>query len=216
MTIARFAFTAVFVMGSAVMFGCASVTDRSAAILWSEAQHGLSLEIERPSSAFVFEPVKGWTGPLLVHPGPGLTTSNRGGKWSKEAIMKVFVRNTSDHVIWWSEPTADDGVWCVTVFRSGAPEPQEWIGPKPGPERNGPVALAPGAQKEIHFNLNEGGDIWPLMPTGQYTVAVSYSPDRLLTYARGSEGDYKYPYEVPGFWTGAITTPEVHRQVVYP
>ena len=200
-------------MGSAALFGCASPEKNPPTILWGESQNGLSLGTQEPLSPLVFEPTKGWRGPLTLTQKGGFPISNPGGQWSKTALIKVFIKNTSDHIIWWS---SDHDVWEVRVSKPGVPQPQPTFWPIPAPPRNGPLPLAPGEQKEMEFNLNEAGGIWPLIPIGKYTVTVTYSPNRLLTYATGGEGHWTHPHDVPNFWRGIISTPELHIRVTYP
>ena len=130
--------TAVTVVSFLAMLGCTtSVKKGPAVILWSESQNGLSLGIEQPRSPFVFIPVKGWKGPVMVAArdgGPPII--NAGGHWSEAAVVRVFIRNASDHVIWWSaEHGANAGEWKVRVCKPGVPQPSTFFFPMPAPLR---------------------------------------------------------------------------------
>jgi len=200
--------------------GCSSRENRilAAGILWSDSQNGLSMGIDQPASPFVFEPIKDWSGPLILEQrnvSGQLTgfSSNPGGRWRDTAVLKVYIRNTSDTAIFWS---MEHDVWSIAFTGANAPKPIGWPGPKPSPIRNGPVRLDPGAQREMQFNLTEAGDVWPSVSRGNYTVLVSYSPNRLLTFGTGGKGNWTHPYDVTGFWKGTIATPPVAIGVEYP
>jgi len=185
-------------------------------VLWCEPRDGLSLGIEESSTPFIFVPEKGTNGPLISTGQDGSLRSNPGGHWSETAAVNVYITNTTDHIIWWSGPEIFDDAWSIKVFRPGMPEPQPWPMSRPAPPRPGPVPLKPGESKLLKFRLAGAGDVWPLIPAGDYTVTVTYAPDELLKYATGGEGNWTHPYDVPGFWKGNISTPELHIDVAYP
>jgi hypothetical protein len=214
----KFIVAAVIIVSSLATLGCSSVKKHPAVILWSESQNGLSLVIEQPRAAFVFIPVKDCEGPVIVGRDGGPPTVNAGGYWSKAAVVRVFIKNTSDHVIWWSaEHGANAGEWSVRVSKPGVPQPTHFDFSMPAPLRPGPIPLAPAERKELDFDLNDAGGFWPLIPAGKYTVTVTYSPNALLKFGRGGgEGHWTHPYDVPGFWKGIIATPELHVAVAYP
>ena len=185
-------------------------------ILWSESHNGLSLGIAK-SSTLIFKPSKNWSGPLISREedtsGSITMKSNPGGRWSKSSTIKVFIKNTSDKTIWWA---LDRDVWKVVLSGSNVPKPKQWLGPMPPPIIKGPIRLDPGEQSHIQLHVEERGDIWPLVYPGKYKVTVTYSPNKLLTYAVGGEGNYTMPYDVPGFWRGTIKTPVAIIKVEQP
>ena len=186
-------------------------------IIWGETKNGLVLGIEKPASAFIFEPVKEWKGPLVrtTKTATGMEMqSNSAGVWSRAMFLKVVIKNTSDKPIAWSQ---EHDVWRIELFgESGAVKAEEFPGPRPAPKRLGPVILAPGAQSELLFNIEEAGELWPMVPEGNYTVKVTYSPTDLLKFATGGEGHWIHPYDVPGFWKGSVGTAAVAIAVKYP
>jgi hypothetical protein len=180
--------------------------------------NGLMLGIEVPQSPFVFAPEPDWTGPLVTEErdasGRGTTVKiHPGGYWDKAAVLRILVRNTSDHVILWSPELA---AWQVTFSAPESVQPQPLPGSKPPPLWPGPIRLEPGQTSPVEYPMSEVGDIWPLVPPGQYAVAVSYLPTDLTDRAQGGEGNWTHPYDVPGFWTGVIQTPQIVITVRHP
>ena len=205
--------------------GCrtSSNTERSTSnvpgtIRWTLPVNGLLLGIEVPPFPFVFEPVRDWTGPLIIEEkdasGNGtIVRVNPGGFWDKAAVLRVCVKNTSDNAILWSREHA---AWHVSFSAPASAQPEELPGPKPAPLWTGPIRLEPGETSTLEFPMSEVGDIWRLVPAGQYAVTVSYLPTDLIYRAQGGEGNYTYPYDVPGFWTGVIETPAIVINVQHP
>jgi hypothetical protein len=128
-------------------------------------------------------------------------------------VLRVFAKNTSDHVILWSRERA---AWHVSFSAPAAVQPQMWPGPVPPPLWTGPIRLEPGETSTLEFPMSQVGELWPLVPAGQYAVTVSYLPTDLTHRAQGSEGGWVYPYDVPGFWTGVIETPAIVITVQHP
>jgi hypothetical protein len=180
-------------------------------IRWTLPVKGLLLGIEVPRFPFFFEPVRDWTGPLTIEEkdpsGKGtIVRVNPGGSWHKTAVLRVFVKNTSDNAILWSREHA---AWHISFPAPASAQPQELPGPTPAPLWTGPIRLEPGETSTLEFPMSEVGDLWPLVPPGQYAVTVSYLPTDLTYRAQGGKGNYTYPYDVPGFWTGVIETPAI-------
>ena len=187
-------------------------------IRWTLPVNGLLLGIEVPPFPFLFEPVRDWTGPLIIEEkdASGQGTSirlNPAGSWHKAAVLRIFVKNTSDNPIFWS---SEHEVWHISFSAPDTAQPKMWPGPKPAPLWTGPIRLDPGETSTQELHMSEVGDIWPLVPTGQYAVTVSYSPTDLIFRAQGGEGNYTQPYDVPGFWTGFIETPAIVISVQHP
>jgi hypothetical protein len=218
----RFVCFILLILVSTVLISCTSRTvkespspEKSLVICWGPAQNGLSLGIETPSSPLIFTPVKDWTGPLTIREKVSTgerMSSNAGGSWNETAV-KVYLKNFSDKTIFWSR---DHDVWHVSISSPASSNPIEWPGPIPAPVREGPVQLEPGAQSQIELKVKEVKDIWQKIPQGQYSVKVSYEPNNLLTFARGGEGNWTRPYDIPDFWKGTITTPTISVDVRYP
>jgi hypothetical protein len=187
-------------------------------VQWSGCVDGLSLGIQVPERPFVFVPKQGWTGPVIIHEkdDKGRITkmySNAGGEWERAAVLTVFMRNSSTNAIFWAR---DSDVWRVSFSAPGFEQPSPWTGPIPPPHRPGPIRLAPQEETKITFPLSVAFDIWPSIPEGQYSVAVSYSPNKLLRFGRGGEGNWTHPYDVIGFWKGKISTPTIMIRVSHP
>jgi hypothetical protein len=190
--------------------GARTIPEVPESIRWTLSVNGLLVGIEVPPTPFVFEPMPNWTGPLVTeerHPEGGTVVKvHPGGFWDPAAVLRIFVRNTSDQVILWSRERA---AWHVSLSAPASVQPHELPGSKPPPLWTGPIPLEPGATSTLEFPVSEIGDLWPLVPAGQYVVTVSYLPTDLTHRARGGEGNYTHPYDVPGFWTGVIETPPV-------
>lgn len=185
-------------------------------VQWSEPVNGLSLGIEVPEQPFVFIPKQGWTGPLIIrekHDKGIRMYSNAGGKWESGAVLTVLVRNCSTNAIFWAR---DNDVWRVSFSAPRFKQPPPWAGPRPAPHRAGPIRLDPQEETKITFSLSGVFDIRPSIPEGNYSVSVFYSPDKLLRFARGGEGNRTHPYDVPGFWKGKISTPTIIIRVKHP
>jgi len=200
----------------ALPFAGAFAQIRPLNIVWSEPQDGLSLGIQVPAAPLGFTPVKDWKGPLTIREEKnGIVTvrNNPGGSWSKSAAFRVYVRNTGDATLSWA---SDDEVWRVKLSGNNAPTPEPWTGSIPMAEHNGPVRLHPGTQCELVLRVDHELAIWPPVPEGKYTLQVTYSPDRLLAFERGSpDGRGVRPYDVPGFWKGEISTPPITITVAH-
>lgn len=182
----------------------------------SDPVNGLSLGIEVPEQPFVFVPKQGWTGPLIIREkdDKGIRMySNAGGKWESGAVLTVLVLNSSTNAIFWAR---DRDVWSVSFSAPCFEQPPPLVGFRPSPRRLGPIRLNPQEETKITFSLSDAFDIWPSIPERNYSVSVSYSPDRLLNYSRGGEGNWTQPYDVPGFWKGKISTPTIIIRVKHP
>ena len=87
-------------------------------VQWSRPVNGLSLGIEAPKSPFMFVPVEGWRGPVLVKDEDtsgslvGLH-SNPGGQWKEPAFLYVHLRNDSQRPAFWSK---DHDVWHIVFW----------------------------------------------------------------------------------------------------
>ncbi len=185
--------------------------DSSGSIRWTVPVNGLVLGIEVPRSPFVFAPVPDWTGPLFSKEkdpsGRGTTVRiHPGGDWDEAAVLRVFARNISDHVILWSR---EREAWHVSFSAPDSAQPEPLPGTKPPPLWTGPIRLEAGETCSLEFPMSEVGDVWPPVPAGQYAVTVSYLPTDLTYRAQGSEEGWTHPYDVPGFWTGVIETPPI-------
>jgi hypothetical protein len=138
---------------------------------------------------------------------------NPGGRWEASALLKVHLKNDSQRTLFWSR---DRDVWHVTFAGPGFTAPPAWSYPRPPPERHGPIHLAPGERAQMSLDISEAFDIWPLVEPGEYTVQVVYTPDQLLTFASGTGGAYRHPYNVPGFQKGTFVTPALTVEVRHP
>lgn len=187
-------------------------------VQWSPPVDGLSLGIEVPQHPFLFTPVVGWTGPIIIRQVDSAgrivqETSNAGGHWDSKAIVRVHLKNNSAKALFWSESPA---VWSVSFSAPNFEQPPPWYGQKPPPLHGEPICLNPAQEAVMTLPMSRVFDIWPSVPRGNYTVTVSYSPNELLKYARGGEGNWTHPFDVPGFWTGTVATPAIVVRVEHP
>jgi hypothetical protein len=124
--------------------------------------------------------------------------------------VRVHLRNNSANALFWSNSPA---VWSASFSGPSFEQPTPWTGPKPPPFHGEPICLNPGEEAVMPFPISEVFDIWTNVPRGDYTIAVSYSPNQLLKFARGGEGNYTRPFDIPGFWIGTIVTPRIEVRV---
>ena len=190
----------------AILIGCNSVLDgsppsgRGPIVQWSKPVNGLSLGIEVPQSPFSFVATQDWTS----------GTWKPGGFWDDGALVTAFIRNETDQTIYWSRDA-----WSVTLTAPDMEEPKPWPGPIPFFPYDPPIALAPRAVDSISLHLGRDFSVWPRLSSGRYWVHVTYAPTHLLTYAHGGveRDSWVHPFDIPGFWTGTITTPTIAVQV---
>ncbi len=183
-------------------------------VRWSAPVNGLSLGVEVPEQPLVFIPKRDWTGSVLIYErddaGRGKTIrTNPGGSWDSRAVLTVLLRNCTTSTVFWAR---DRDTWHVSFSGPDFEPPPVRPGSRPPPLRRGPVRLSSQEKVKIAFPLSGAFDIWPRIAEGEYTVSVSYSPERLLRFSTGAEHTV-HPYDVPGFWTGEVSTPTIRIRV---
>ena len=179
---------------------------------WSKPVNGLSLGIEVPPSPLRFVTTRDWKGPTIVYTelesGYMSVTGNPGGVWDESALVTVFLRNETDQSIYWSRSFE---VWSLTLTAPDLEQPTPWPGSIPHLPPAPPIPLAPGAVDSVSLHVQRGLSIWPKISSGRYGVHVTYAPTHLLRYGYSGveRGSWVHPFDVPGFWTGMITTPSI-------
>jgi len=154
-----------------------------AEVIWSDPVDGLALGIER-------------RGPVIF----------ARGEVDVDATVRVHLRNEGTDELIWSDSWR---VWTIWFGGSAFEPPKPFTDPMPPPVIGDPRRLAPGEEYIIERPIVRAFVLWPPVPAGDYVIAVSYDPGTLRTLSRGDGASEVRPFDVPGFWTGRATTPEI-------
>lgn len=157
--------------------------EHQAEVIWSDPVDGLALGIER-------------RGPMIFPR----------GEVDVGATVRVHLRNEGPDELIWSDSWR---VWTIRFRGSEFEAPKPFTDPMPPPVIGDPRRLGPGEECVMERRIVRAFVLWPPVPAGEYVIAVSYDPVALRTLSRGDGTSEVRPFDVPGFWSGQATTPEI-------
>lgn len=191
-------------------------------IKWTRPSDGLMIGIEQPTNTFHFTLRKGFDGRVIFtnrvdsHGRAVGISATSAGEWDKNATLRVHLKNLRKNDIVW---TRSWGAWRVSFSGSGF-RPVQWPSHAPPMSGSPPdpwpqLRLKAGATETHEIPISQACRLWPEIKDGMYRVTVTYSPRRFLGYGERSEELKKdmYPWKIPEFWTGSLTTPEIEVNV---
>lgn len=166
-------------------------------IQWAGPKDGLMIGVQVPEKPLVFIPSKNWDGKVF-HGGESTGwIYNSPGEWSSNAVFSVYLKNTSNHSIFWS---ASPRAWTIT-FAGDRFKPLKLpfpVSPFP-PQEGSAIELSRGCVVETSIPLSAAFWNWPMVREGRYRVSVIYS-------SLGMGGP---AFDVQGFWNGAIQSKQI-------
>ncbi len=184
-------------------------------IRWCDPIDGLSIGIEVPKGPIRFVGYADWKGPLQVWLDHGNQRQsmryNPGGFWDDAARVTVHLHNVSDTTLYWSRRFT---IWTVSLTSPDFPVPDTvgWMN-HPSPIWQDPIPLAPGVFDSVTLSVGGSCRVWPRIPSGRYQVSVTYRPDDIVRNARGGEGNWVHPYDIPGFVAKPVRTPTIDIEI---